>query len=120
MVTVPGWTPETANYLPAQFDEAAGINFYNLEGSRSLINRQQNAFTQTFQNLMGRAPTSDEINSYFQQQYVGQPHPDMLDPYQSAQSYTANAFGPQIAQFNQQQQQDQLTKSQGSVQDIIN
>lgn len=88
--------------------------------SQGLIQKQSDAFTQTFTNLMGRAPTDQETSQFFQQQYVGQGHPDLIDPYSAAQAYTTNAFGPQIAKYNQQQQTSQLGTSESQIQDIIN
>jgi hypothetical protein len=108
------------NYDPNQILEATKMNWQNLDQSGPMIQSQQTAFQQTFKNLMGRDPTSDEVNQYFGQSFANAAHPDLLDPYQTAQSYTTNAFGPDITKYQQQQQTDQLTKSQGLVQDLVN
>ena len=82
------------------------------------VNSADNAFVTTFTNLMGRAPTEAETNQFFQTDYLKYGSQNQ-DPFSTAQNYVSNAFGPQIAQYNQQQQTSQLGTDQSLIQNLI-
>lgn len=81
-------------------------------------------FQQQFQNLIGRPPTADELGGFQNQAlYSAWNAPGNMtygDMSGLANSYIQSAFGPQAAQYQQQQQTNQLGQSQQQMQDIIN
>src|SRR5690242_1054378 len=81
-------------------------------------------FQQQFQNLVGRPPTPDELGSFQSQAMTSAINaPGDLsygDASGIANSYIQNAFGPQAAAYQKQQQTEQLGQSQNQMQDIIN
>lgn len=86
------------------------------QAAQQSIGRDTTAFQQTFQNLLGRAPTAQEISGFLGQEVAGQQHPDWADPYQMAQAYVPNVFGPDI----QKKQQADLSGQQQQLQDTLN
>lgn len=94
------------------------------DGNVQQVGTAMNLFQTQFKNLVGRDPTPQEVNGFAQNALYGawnQPG-DLTygDSSGLANSYISNNFGPQEAQYQQQQQTDQLGKSQTQVQDLIN
>src|SRR5690349_11942349 len=81
-------------------------------------------FQQQFQNLVGRPPTPDELGAFQSQAMTSAINaPGDLsygDASGIANSYIQNAFGPQAAAYQKQQQTEQLGQSQNQMQDFIN
>lgn len=82
-------------------------------------------FKQAFQNLLGRAPTADELGQYqsgalFNQFQTSGWNPTYGDQSGLANAYVQNQFGPQAAQYQQQQQTSQLGTDQNLVQNMVN
>src|SRR5258708_40208757 len=90
-------------------------NWYGGESSNPLeqqLMQSTNLFKQQFQNLLGRAPTADELRQF----QVNAVAPNMPSTYGDAaglaSSYIQNQFGPQAASYSQQQQTNQLNTDQ--------
>jgi hypothetical protein len=93
------------------------------QGSQDLLGQYTSSFIQDYKNLTGQEPTQDVINSYLQNAVGSLPHADTLGyPEMTglAQSYITNQFAPQVTQYSQQQQANQLPQTQKMVQDLIN
>ncbi len=80
-------------------------------------------FQSTFQNLLGRPPTQEELSGFASKALFGawnQPgNLNFSDTTNLANNYIQQAFGPQMAEHQQQQQMGQLGKYQGAIQDLI-
>src|SRR5216683_4436349 len=92
-------------------------------GQKNQVQQGIDIFKQSFQNLIGRAPSFDEINNFAQQGlFSAWNAPGDLgysDSSNLANNYIQNAFGPQVAQNQQNLQQSQLGKTQQTIQDLI-
>lgn len=115
------------NLIGAGWDPKQVAGWGSGEMQNSSVQQAQMAtqlFQQQFQNLLGRAPTPQELGAFQSQVMTGainQPGDlNYGDASGLANSYIQNAFGPQAAAYQQQQQMDQLGKSQSMVQDLIN
>lgn len=92
-------------------------------GAQPQVKAQMDAFgtdfSQQFQNAVGRPPTADEINQFYQQSVNPQVGTSLglggTDPNALASAYIPQAFQSQI----QQHQQDQIPKLQTQIQDVV-
>lgn len=117
----------SGNDLGSGFDPRTIVGWGSGEMQNSSVQQAlqaTNIFRQQFQNLVGRPPTQQELGQ-FQSQAMGGAINAPGDLGYSDASNLANAFiqqsyTPQMQQYAQQQQQDQLGKSQNLIQNLIN
>lgn len=80
-------------------------------------------FRQQFRNLIGRDPSSDELGKFQSQALQGSINaPGDLtygDASGLSDAFIQQSFGPQAADFQKQTQSNELTDSQGRIQEII-
>lgn len=87
------------------------------------IDNALNSFRQAYKNVLGRDPNAEEIGGYAQNALYGAwNNPGDLtysDSSSLANNYIQNTFGPQLEQYQQQKQTDQLGRTQTMVNDLI-
>lgn len=83
-------------------------------------------FVNQFRNLTGKAPTAQDINSYFSnvtpllsKSPGGAQGTSYADVNSIINQYLSNSYQPQIQGYQQQQQQDQLNKAEQQAQGLV-
>lgn len=80
-------------------------------------------FGQSYYNMTGKNPTSDDYNNFLKQGLMGAPNSSLgnySDMSNLANNYVQNTYSPQIADYQKQQQQTQLGQTQQTIQDLVN
>ena len=118
-------------YDPTQDPYRAATDWYfmndpNGKNMQALqfVSQGAQIFAQNFQNLTGRPPTDQELQAYTKNALANAVDTPGGSSYQDltglAQGYVQNQFGPQAAQYQQQQQTSQLGQSQQLLQNLVN
>lgn len=118
------WSNFGTGFNPQQQGNIVGWGGGEMQnGAEQQVLAATNLFKQSFQNLVGRAPTPQELGQFQNQALTSAVNAPGDLSYSDSASLSNNfinqAFGPQIAQYQQQQQQDQLGKTQQTIQDLI-
>lgn len=129
--------PNNAWYLdpnnPMQYNQGyadifnKGVSGISAGDLRSRMQGYGTQFSQMFKNMTGQDAGDQDYNNFYQNlvgsQITGGGKGVQGTNYADVQNllspYLQNAYGSQIGNFQQQQQQDQLTKGMKSVQDIV-
>lgn len=116
--------PDYYQYLPGAITNNGAWGGGDQNNSNvQQVNSAVEMFMQQYKNLTGVAPTGQQIHDFAQNALAGAwGAPGDLtysDNSNLANNYIQNSAGPQIAQHQQQQQSDQLGKTQQTIKDLV-
>lgn len=114
------------NLLNSIMQQGSGAG-WDRPRTEGVLNDQVQQFASMYKNMTGQDPSDGVINDFYTnmgQQILRSPTGEAGSNYSSNQDlfnpYIQNTYGDQIKQYQQGQQTDQLNKSQGLVQNLIN